>query len=311
MRREHVANQSKLFGLASTFQLLLQFVCLVEIVRDRVLVAIGHEDQRVATRFHCLVDFFFNDTPSTEIYTLSLHDALPISQSAVTRIVRPAGDILVVMSACCDAIEGHFDVAKVRSKLEALERSGPEAETQLLIDLLTKAGVGGCRLLDIGAGLGVIAEQLLGAGAREAILVDLSPAYTEGARRRLAQKGLIDRAAFETGDFLDLAAGIEAAEIVTLDKVICCYPDMAPLVEQSARKALRFYAATYPRDNWAARLSIGLENLGRRLRRKPFRAYVHPVTDIEQLVRANGFEPRAVETKGMWRIVLFERRAGP
>src|SRR3712207_7005624 len=30
------------------------------------------------TRFSCAV-FFFNDTATTEIYTLSLHDALPIS----------------------------------------------------------------------------------------------------------------------------------------------------------------------------------------------------------------------------------------
>src|SRR2546430_8183291 len=28
---------------------------------------------------HCLFFFFFNDTATTEIYTLSLHDALPIS----------------------------------------------------------------------------------------------------------------------------------------------------------------------------------------------------------------------------------------
>src|SRR4029434_11359942 len=27
--------------------------------------------------------FFFNETPTTEIYTLSLHDALPISQSSI------------------------------------------------------------------------------------------------------------------------------------------------------------------------------------------------------------------------------------
>src|SRR5438874_6136947 len=27
----------------------------------------------------CYLNFFFNDTPTTEIYTLSLHDALPIS----------------------------------------------------------------------------------------------------------------------------------------------------------------------------------------------------------------------------------------
>src|SRR5438105_14833637 len=31
--------------------------------------------------FHrCYAFFFFNDTPTTEIYTLSLHDALPISK---------------------------------------------------------------------------------------------------------------------------------------------------------------------------------------------------------------------------------------
>src|SRR5437879_11522464 len=28
--------------------------------------------------FACFLSFFFNDTPTTEIYTLSLHDALPI-----------------------------------------------------------------------------------------------------------------------------------------------------------------------------------------------------------------------------------------
>src|SRR5260370_37844247 len=28
---------------------------------------------------HSLISFFFNDTATTEIYTLSLHDALPIS----------------------------------------------------------------------------------------------------------------------------------------------------------------------------------------------------------------------------------------
>src|SRR3712207_8043153 len=36
--------------------------------------------------------FFFNDTATTEIYTLSLHDALPIwSRRPPTRRARPAG----------------------------------------------------------------------------------------------------------------------------------------------------------------------------------------------------------------------------
>src|SRR5258706_1604868 len=33
--------------------------------------------------------FFFNDTATTEIYTLSLHDALPISRSARSRRSSP------------------------------------------------------------------------------------------------------------------------------------------------------------------------------------------------------------------------------
>src|SRR5258707_5886817 len=36
-----------------------------------------------------LLLFFFNDTATTEIYTLSLHDALPISAQQNVRAVRP------------------------------------------------------------------------------------------------------------------------------------------------------------------------------------------------------------------------------
>src|SRR2546427_6557163 len=53
------------------------------------------------------MSFFFNDTATTEIYTLSLHDALPISCSAV-----PSGACTCPMwagawatggcAACCD-----------------------------------------------------------------------------------------------------------------------------------------------------------------------------------------------------------------
>src|SRR2546430_17476185 len=35
---------------------------------------------------HFFIFFFFNDTATTEIYTLSLHDALPISGDHVARL---------------------------------------------------------------------------------------------------------------------------------------------------------------------------------------------------------------------------------
>src|SRR5438477_12493384 len=48
--------------------------------------------------------FFFHATPTTEIYTLSLHDALPIS--------HPAGPMLVDrMVLAPDALAAYFDIA--------------------------------------------------------------------------------------------------------------------------------------------------------------------------------------------------------
>src|SRR2546430_15655082 len=46
----------------------------------------------MVTRILSFFFFFFNDTATTEIYTLSLHDALPISRLAATRS-RRASDI--------------------------------------------------------------------------------------------------------------------------------------------------------------------------------------------------------------------------
>src|SRR2546423_3368234 len=45
-----------------------------------VLVPLCLEDGTLRTS--CIFFFFFNDTATTEIYTLSLHDALPISRTS-------------------------------------------------------------------------------------------------------------------------------------------------------------------------------------------------------------------------------------
>src|SRR6266487_2376801 len=48
---------------------------------DKEIVAAALTDAPCAKN----ADFFFNDTATTEIYTLSLHDALPISRKFSTR----------------------------------------------------------------------------------------------------------------------------------------------------------------------------------------------------------------------------------
>src|SRR5436309_6314250 len=51
-----------------------------------------------AVLYSLLLSFFFNDTPTTEIYTLSLHDALPISRMLELAEVQPGDKILEVGS---------------------------------------------------------------------------------------------------------------------------------------------------------------------------------------------------------------------
>src|SRR2546430_9080060 len=53
--------------------------------------------------------FFFNDTATTEIYTLSLHDALPISATPVKPAIRAptqaVGEIVIVLGRHGKTIE--------------------------------------------------------------------------------------------------------------------------------------------------------------------------------------------------------------
>src|SRR3712207_7573491 len=58
-----------------------------------------------------LVFFFFNDTATTEIYTLSLHDALPIS-GAVGR-AGPGPDAPVPGEGVQAGVEGHLPRRRV------------------------------------------------------------------------------------------------------------------------------------------------------------------------------------------------------
>src|SRR3712207_9147494 len=75
--------------------------------------------------------FFFNDTATTEIYTLSLHDALPILvNSAYVAAVEADGALAVIRAGIelVDESEGRSPLsqaAAVREKGEAVARTVP------------------------------------------------------------------------------------------------------------------------------------------------------------------------------------------
>src|SRR5258707_6561246 len=63
--------------------------------------------------------FFFNDTATTEIYTLSLHDALPISKAQATSVrrVRSGNCLMSVPSSAMERSEEHTSELQSRQYL--------------------------------------------------------------------------------------------------------------------------------------------------------------------------------------------------
>ncbi len=84
------------------------------------------------------------------------------------------------------------------------------------------------------------------------------------------------------------------ADIVTLDRVICCYPDMEKLVELSAKRAIKIYGLVYPRDTWWVRAGLAIGNLYLRVRGSAYRTFSHPTKVVEAIVHSSGFKEKSV-----------------
>lgn len=98
------------------------------------------------------------------------------------------------------------------------------------------------------------------------------------------------------------------ADIVTLDRSVCCWPDMPGLVRPSAARARRLYGLVYPRDDWWVR--VGWRTFSRLrmlLRSHPMQVYVHRTRDVEAILRGQGLVRRSHRTMGVWQVAVFAR----
>ena len=213
------------------------------------------------------------------------------------------------MSSCqCNGCDGQFGAEHAVSDLKRYRENGPDHTTQLLLDALMREDLHDATLLDVGAGIGVIHHELLSAGVQSATHVEATDANIEAAQQEAARRGHVDQVDFLQGDFVELSSEIPAADIVTLDRVICCYPNMEQLVSASAAKARRFYGAVYPRDRWLNKLWVTLENVARRVIGNPFRTFVHPIAAIDELLEGNGLKRRSVRDTFVWRVAVYSRQ---
>jgi 2-polyprenyl-3-methyl-5-hydroxy-6-metoxy-1,4-benzoquinol methylase len=213
----------------------------------------------------------------------------------------------MAFSQCQCGTPNMFGKRAAARRLKQYRRHGPDGTTKMLLDALAAEGVEGLSLLDIGGGVGTIALELLKSGVTSATEVDASPAYVTAARAQARERALTDRLQCREGDFVALAEDVPPAGIVTLDRVICCYPNMHALVGESAAKAERLYGAVYPRDIWLVRIARAMTNVGARLLRNPLRLYVHRTVDVDAVIRSHGLLPRFHRNAGFWQVTVYAR----
>jgi hypothetical protein len=212
------------------------------------------------------------------------------------------------MNCCqCKGIEDLFDQKLVEKELKDYRSNGPEKTTRMMVGALKAENVQGLSLLDIGGGVGAVQHALIDAGVADAVDVDASQAYIHAARDEAKRRGILDKIRFWHGNFVEIAPQLEPVDIVTLDRVVCCYPDMENLVRLSAARAKKLYGLVYPRDAWWVKAGIYALNLFFRLRRSPFRTFVHPTQSVDALIRGQGLRPYFYRRTLVWQVVVYSR----
>jgi magnesium-protoporphyrin O-methyltransferase len=206
----------------------------------------------------------------------------------------------------CEA-EEQFNVKVAERDLKRYRRGRANPITRRLVAELRRYPLQGEQLLDIGGGIGVICAELADTGIA-ATLVEASPAYLEVARREVGPR-YASAPRFVLGDFVKIADAMPVADVVTLDRVVCCYPDFEALLAAAAARAGRLLAFSYPRDRWYVRAAVSMENLWRRVRGNRFRAFVHPPQRMRAVLEAAGLVLSARHGTFVWIGDVYRRDA--
>lgn len=215
------------------------------------------------------------------------------------------------MSDCCDptAYRRLFNSKEARRRLRHYRKKGLDPLARSLVDYLSSREIDGADVLEVGGGLGGLQLELLRTGAATSVNVELSGGYEEAAAELLEAEQMLDRVERRLGDFVVDRDRVDPAEIVVLNRVVCCYPRMREMMEAAVSKTERFLALTFPRERWFMKASIAAGNMWWALRSCNFRAYVHPVGEIEAVAGDAGLDVVHRDRTLGWQAVVFERVA--
>jgi len=119
--------------------------------------------------------------------------------------------------------------------------------------------------------------------------------------------GVEEKMEFIYSDFNDCHQEVEKHDIVTLARVVCCYPDAVELINNSTVKAKKYYGLIYPRGGVLAKIVQISMNIGLYLKKNPFRVFMHSEELIDETIRNNDFKRVYYGSAFPWRIALYQR----
>jgi len=208
---------------------------------------------------------------------------------------------------CCEMENNTFGEDEAKANLKDYRKRGPANQTKLILEAVRSLGLKDASLLDVGGGIGTIHHELLKDVASEATHVDASSAYLKIAMEEAKRLGHEAQVKFIHADFTDVANELNQVDIVTLDRVVCCYPNFRELLKAASSKSRTAIALTYPRETWYLRIGLSVVNFFQRLGSDPFRVFLHPVAEMESLLNREGFVLSSVHKLFVWEMALYQR----
>jgi len=213
------------------------------------------------------------------------------------------------MGDCCDP-EGYsvtFSDRFARRLARRYQRRGLTRSSRSIVSFLTERGITDATVLEIGGGVGAIQVELLQQGAARATNLEISTNYEPEAIALLEHAGLRDRVDRRILDIAQAPDAVDAADVVVLHRVVCCYPDYQRLLTAAGGKAHRMLVFSYPPPNLVSRSVIRWDNAWRRLKGDTFRAFVHPPAAMLEALSDTGLRA-TYRWRGLgWCVVGLER----
>ena len=197
-----------------------------------------------------------------------------------------------------------FKPRLARRSLERYRKRGLDGLERRMVASAIDA-VEGARVLEIGGGIGALQAELLLAGADTGEVVEIVDAYAPYARELAQGLEIEGRTTFAVKDVLEQPESVEPADIVVLNRVVCCSPDGVELAAAAAQLARRRLVLSYPRDTWWTRFGIAAMNAGFAITRRSFRAFVHRPTALADAAQASGLVVRERGRDGPWEFATF------